>query len=332
MPLPCKLCALVALMLLDVFAGAQAPATARPSLFSRSFDCDGIAIRSTASVKEETVQAACGLVRKVFEHLPQLRANLSLEGAEVELAAKEDSLSRIPWVAVTKHSFTNSFLAAACSEEGILDVQLHPEHTDRCVQSIARMVDAGLGSGVRLEIYDQMLKARTDKLWLRAFVPLDYWPELSAWYFGGKGDEPEDHPLAPGPDALKAYNPKGFALLDKIYKGKEQPTGVALMPAQRLSSADGVGHGEHNTYHRMLVINDSKQTYAITKVTMLASTAYLDKHNSFTADSQFSVPAYSREMINALSGDVFIVVDAAGHEVGRYGIVGETSVIDLNTK
>lgn len=326
-----RLCAFLVLCFTGANLAGQSPVpTPKKSLFSQAFDCGGIQIRSTASVKPETVQAACKKLDRMLAHLPQARKNLSAFGAELEIAALDNSLDHIPWHATTPRMFQNAYLMAACSEENIKATAADPTVRDQCVEGFARVILYSFGFGVRSEVFTTSEAAYKQQLWKGAFPYLNYWPELSLWYFGGQGGQPSGKEIAPGPDALKDYDPKGFAILDKLYSGKEEPLPVTLLPnAILVSSAEGQSLSVVKDWHYMVVVNETKDKFVASSVSRMGAVAFWENSTAMQAVRRYEAPPYSRQVINMIPADVLVVADASGKEVGRYRLSSGTSVLEL---
>jgi hypothetical protein len=216
------------------------------NFFSKSLDCDGIMIRSSAAVDSTALILACNKVRRMLLHLPAVRKSLVKQGGELHIIGEREQTSDLPENRALRGQ--NAFhdadgeaadidmrtrgvggLKSSCGEENLLRLpsDRYREGEDMCTHEFAHeIMNFGFTDRDRREI-ERVYKSSIAKgLWNGAYSgvnPREYWATLSMWYFGTHGQFlPSMRPArvpAPGPDGLKAYDPEGLALLDSLYRG-----------------------------------------------------------------------------------------------------------------
>jgi hypothetical protein len=216
------------------------------NFFSKSLDCDGVMIRSSAAVDSTALILACSKVRRMLLHLPAVRKSLVSKGGELHIIGEREQTSDMPENRAFRRESafrdaeggdTNidvrtrgvGGLKSSCGEENLLRLpsDRYREGEDMCTHEFAHeIMNFGFTNRDRREI-ERVYKSSPGKgLWNGAYSgvnPREYWATLSMWYFGTHGQFlPSMRPAhvpAPGPDGLKAYDPEGLALVDRLYGG-----------------------------------------------------------------------------------------------------------------
>jgi len=221
--------------------------------YARHIDCDGIPVRSANVVNPAALPAACAHIREMLAHIPNVKANLVARGAELHVMGEDQRISDLPEarnergeqvftrigdtsktpekVDIDAWAGATGGLYANCPEINLLHLPAdgYGIHDEVCVHEFAHdIMGAGLDAGQRAQIVKAYKASMAKGLWKGAYAATnanEWWAEMSAWYFGAQGGVgkmvapvPE-----PGPQALKAYDPDAFALLEKIYSGQKQP-------------------------------------------------------------------------------------------------------------
>jgi hypothetical protein len=95
-----------------------------------------------------------------------------------------------------------------------------------CLHELAHMVmNVALTNQARQQIADRYASAHAENLWARDYADSDaeeFWSVMSQFYFWAGPSAPYSaafHHVANGPEALRAYDPQTFALVDSIYQG-----------------------------------------------------------------------------------------------------------------
>ena len=229
------------------FSSAHADQTIRqivPPLqdfYTKYVDCNGIPVRSSASVEERALELACGKIRAMLANIPSVRSVLLERGAELHIIGRDELTSDLPEfrsqrgvvytdekgarVTIDSRTRGKGGLRASCGEENLLQLPNDRYHgVDTCVHEFSHTImNNGLTVEQRARIRERYKRAMAAGLWPQAYAATDemeYWAEVSMWYFGGHGDQRmTGTPPADGQAGLRAYDPEGFALLDEIYRG-----------------------------------------------------------------------------------------------------------------
>jgi tetratricopeptide (TPR) repeat protein len=216
------------------------------NFFSKSLDCDGIMIQSSAAVDSAALILACSKVQRMLQHLPAVRKSLVSKGGELHIIGEREQTSDLPENRTFRgqHAYRDADgeatdidvrtrgvggLNSSCGEENLLRLpsDRYREGEDTRTHEFAHeIMNFGFTDRDRREI-ERVYKSSTGKgLWKGAYSgvnPREYWATLSMWYFGTHGQFlPSMRPArvpAPGPDGLKAYDPEGLALVDRLYSG-----------------------------------------------------------------------------------------------------------------
>jgi tetratricopeptide (TPR) repeat protein len=307
-------------------AGVVADVPPHFSFYARHVDCDGIPMRSAAVVNPVALTAACGHIQRMLEHLPNVRANLVARGAELHIMGEDQAISDLPEfrnergervfsrpgqtgaaavkVDVDAYAGALGGIYANCPEINLMHMpgDGYGVHDEVCVHEFAHdIMNAGFDFGMREQI-EKQFKASTGKgRWKGAYAatnPNEWWAELSAWYFGAQGGVSKMEPPVPepGPEALKAYDPEAFALLDRFYSGQKQPKVIRLHEAKVVKSVDG---GRNSPYPaEVLFINNTAGRRFV---------YWIDPGG--TPRSYGFVEPYSRKTYQCFNPDFWMVVD-----------------------
>jgi hypothetical protein len=204
--------------------------------YAKFLDCNGIPVRSSASVDDRALRIACGKIVVMLEHISRVRHALMRRHAELHIVGRNERISRLPEFRGEQDKDRFDARArgyaqgvdAACSEENVLHLayDVYRGGIDNCVHEFGHLImNAGFTDAQRRQIETQYEQAMAAGLWPGLYAATnarEYWAELSEWYFGAHGDAGfKDPKPADGPDGLRAYDPDGFALLDRLYNGDE---------------------------------------------------------------------------------------------------------------
>ncbi|HEY0308963.1 MAG TPA: hypothetical protein VGB94_12450 [Acidobacteriaceae bacterium] len=213
----------------------------RDHFFAKTLDCSGIPIRSAAIVDSDALVLACGKVRVMLQNLPAARRSLITAGAEFHIIGEFQGTSDLPENAAYRSSTyvdaeghgtdmnarTRGVggLKSSCGEENLLGLpgDRYGDGSDTCTHEFAHdLMDHGLNGQQHAAIEKQYHNAISRGLWKGSYAAVnaqEYWAELSMWYFGSHGNRVSTALMLAGPDALRMYDPAGFALLESIYGG-----------------------------------------------------------------------------------------------------------------
>jgi hypothetical protein len=224
------------------WAVADSAAPTSPEFFKKYLDCDGIAIRSSSAVADEALRQGCNKITLMLQHIPEVRHALVRRGAELHIIGRDEQTSDLPEFrrrrgklyvdnrgrVTTIDARTRGMggLLSSCGEENLLHLPGDRYNgSETCIHEFAHAImDYGLDVTQRRQINDQYERSITAGLWHNAYAATDakeYWAELSVWYFGSHGARRRgsETPSGDGPEALKSYDPLGFALIQRIYSG-----------------------------------------------------------------------------------------------------------------
>jgi len=258
------------------------------NFYGRNLDCDGIPVRANVVVDPAALTATCDRIRTMLAHLPTVRANMIAYGSEIHLYGEDQHISDLPEYRDERgeRKFTNPSaggpdpltpdkvdidlfadglgdIYSACPSVNVLHQHDYREaHKEVCIHEIAHNIMAqGFDSGTRDQIEHQFKSSTSKGLWKGAYAatnPKEFFAELSSWYFGGQGNvEGMPKPIpAPGPDALKAYDPQAFALIDHLYGGKKEAR-VTKFHDARLVSAISNARNFNQDPAQLLMVNNT---------------------------------------------------------------------------
>ena len=222
------------------------PTETQTLFFGKHVDCDGIEVKAAKVVANDALVLACGTILRMLRALPPTRKKLANKGGELHVIGEFQQTSDLPEnkafrgkdayrdvdganVDLDTRTRGVGGLKSSCGEENLLRLprDRYREGEDMCVHEFAHeIMNYGFGNRERREIQKAYKVSIGKGLWRGAYSstnPQEYWATLSMWYFGTHGQflpsmRPAQVP-APGPEGLKAYDPEGFALVDRLYHG-----------------------------------------------------------------------------------------------------------------
>jgi len=211
--------------------------------FAKTLDCDGIPIRSSRAVDSTAILLACMKIRTMLANIPAARKNLVSNHAELHIIGDREGTSDLPENRNYKHDTyvdaqgenTNmdqrtrgvGGLLASCGEENLLHLPYdrYANGSDTCTHEFAHdIMENGFTQKQRSEIEWQYHSSLGKGLWKGSYAAVnakEYWAELSMWYFGAHGNFVPNGLSTAGPEALRAYDPGAFALVDRLYAGRK---------------------------------------------------------------------------------------------------------------
>jgi hypothetical protein len=225
--------------------------------YSKFLNCNGIAIRSGSVVDDEALHVAYSRVLMMTRHMDIASKNLVKNGAELHIIGRYQQTSDLPEHAdekgvkyKDKGAMTDidmrtrgvGGLYASCGEENLLHLSndRYGDGSDICVHEFAHTIMGyGFDDKLRQKIKQQYHQAIKNGLWKDAYAAtneMEYWAELSEWYFGAHGEFLRGtHLPQPGVKGLMKYDAGGYKLMDSIYSGLLQPVlqGLATAAVQK---------------------------------------------------------------------------------------------------
>lgn len=223
----------------------ESSGSAASSFFKKYIDCDGIAVRSSSAVADEALRQGCEKISLMLKNIPIVRNALARRDAELHIIGRDEQTSDLPefqqqrgvlyvdnrgrLTTIDARTRGKGGLLSSCGEENILHLpgDRYGDGYDVCIHEFAHAImDYGIDPEKRRQINDQYARSVSDGLWRNAYAATnakEYWAELSMWYFGSHGGRRRNSetPAGNGPEALRAYDPQGFSLLQKIYGGAQ---------------------------------------------------------------------------------------------------------------
>ncbi|RYX82651.1 hypothetical protein EON83_18300 [bacterium] len=208
--------------------------------FGKQLDYEGIHIKAHSVVDDLALIEARQRLEMMLCHLPNVRRNLAMAGAELHIIGKDQVTSDLPehrdmkghkipeYGGLTVDERTRGLggLLTSCGEENLLKLpQDRYKGRDICVHEFAHNIqDHGVSEYVRSLIRMRYHTSIANGLWVGAYSASnesEFFAELTMWYFGLHGDMNMNGPKpADGPEGLKAYDPEAYHLLDDFYSGR----------------------------------------------------------------------------------------------------------------
>lgn len=223
----------------------QESGSATPGFFRKYVDCEGIEVRSSSAVADAALLRACDKIGLMLRNIPTVWRTLARRGAELHIIGRDEQTSDLPefrerrgklyidnkgrLTTIDARTRGMGGLLSSCGEENILHLpgDRYGDGSDVCIHEFSHAImDYGLEAEQRRQIGEQYARSISAGLWRSAYAATnakEYWAELSMWYFGSHGARRRDSetPAGSGPEALRRYDPQGFALLQRTYGGIE---------------------------------------------------------------------------------------------------------------
>jgi len=318
------------------------------SFYARHYDCNGIPVRSANVVNAAALPAACVHIREMLSRIPNVKANLIARGAELHIMGEDQKVSDLPefrnergervftrrdgpanWpekVDIDARAGATGGLYANCPERNLLHLPQdgYGVHQEVCVHEFAHdIMNAGFDSGMQSQISRTYEASMKKGLWKGAYAATnanEWWAEISEWYFGAQGSVDRMTPPvpAPGPEALKSYDPDAFTLADRFYGGSKQPK---VVHEHILEPVRGIGNGTGpNPYEAtiLFVNNSAARRYLF----------WVDRDG--TGHNFGFLEPYSRKMIHDYMGRCWMIVDPRTKERPLFTVTDEESEIVVN--
>ncbi|MBC7399491.1 MAG: hypothetical protein H7289_06070 [Mucilaginibacter sp.] len=308
------------------------------NFYSKSLDCNGILIRSSAEVDDKALQVAAQKINLMLANIPNVRHNLAQWGAEVHIISKNQQTSDLPelqdqkGVSYVDNGVTTNIDArtrglggiyTSCGEENLLNLpgDRYAGGSDICSHEFAHnIMNYGLDDSLQKKIGLQYKLAMKKGLWPGAYAAVDageYWAELSMWYFGAHGEFLKGTKLpAPGPEGLKAYDPEGYNLLESIYSGKLKNAITDVAPGKVMS--EGSKSAAVNIKARLMFTNNTPQKLKLFWID------YVGKARAYG-----TLSPYNKAIQKTFVGDVWRVETEKGKIVGYYAAATPYAMVTL---
>lgn len=210
--------------------------------YVKAMHCGGITVRGSAHLRDDSILTICNRAKQLLSKSDSLQQNMAQRGVELHVVAIGEAMPLLPELSGKDESnFSNRSLFQPGLYRVCFETKDERTMLNQCTSQIAlSMMLYGFDSAMRRNIQAQFQSARTLHLWngLEAGVDAqEYWSQLSAWYFGGRGNCPDTSLMCPnsGVEALKSYDRGGYLLLHQLYEGIERPKAVTVMRARSVS-------------------------------------------------------------------------------------------------
>lgn len=206
--------------------------------FEKRIDCGGVLILSAGVVADEALLEAHRRLSEQLAGIPEVHANLARAGAELHIIGKDQVPSDLPELreykgkpfdgklTIDERTRGVGGLMSSCGEENLLRLENDRYRgRDICVHEFAHCIFSfGVPEGVRDAFDKQRLASLEKNRWVGAYAGTnrdEFFAELTMWYFGTRGDlNMKGEKPADGREGLRAYDPDGFALIERFYTGK----------------------------------------------------------------------------------------------------------------
>jgi hypothetical protein len=287
------------------------------SFYSKVVNCHGLYVRASNAVIDAALLSACSDIETMLGKMVVTQHNLAQRGVQLHLIGAQQSINALPEFSSRRDESLNSprsvaGIYSACGEENLLPLQTpNDPPINQCKRDLAiAIIQYGFDSKIRSQIAAQFSTAITSGLWRSSPAgrnPQEYWAELSLWYFGGHGTfvRPADHYPAPGRESLRHYDSGGYALLELLYGGKEQPEAIEAIRARDVSTL-ALSATSHIPAQLQLV-NNSGQTLRI---------FWIDTDGHTIPMGELS--PYNRTIKDTFRKHVWMVEDQRGVELERF--------------
>ena len=265
--------------------------------YAKDIICDGIVIRGSALVSDQTLTSVCGRLAEMLSKQDLTRRNMMQRGVELHIVSSKEERSLLPEYRGADQpngQYLDTGVYGSCSEarsdgNGMMD---------QCTRQLAiSILLYGFDEPIKKHIEEQFRSAKVKGLWNEAAAgsnPQEYWAQLSAQYFGRHG----------GPD-LRTYDSGGYALLERIYGGLERPTVVEAIRARSVSK---LAISKVNNVHAQIqLVNNGPKPIRI---------SWMDADGNIRAMGELG--PYNRTIKGTFLSQVWIVEDQGGVELDRF--------------
>ncbi|GAA4094638.1 hypothetical protein GCM10022392_16810 [Mucilaginibacter panaciglaebae] len=285
-------------------------------------------VRSSNEVDDKALHVAAQKINMMLANIPDARYNLAQWGAEIHIIGKNQQTSDLPEFRGQKGALNTENRGMAtnidqrtrgmggiytsCGEENLLNLpgDRYAAGLDICIHEFAHnIMNYALNDDLQKKIRDQYRRSIDKGLWKDAYAAVnagEYWAELSMWYFGAHGEflRGTQKP-APGPAALAAYDPEGYALLKAIYGGQLKTDKAAIAAAQ--SVAPNTKSASVNQKVNLMFTNNTSQKLKLFWID------YLGKARPYG-----ELSPYNKTVQKTFAGNVWKVTDGKGKAIGYY--------------
>jgi len=282
--------------------------------YAKHIDCEGIPIRAGSVVSAATLVEVCGYVHRMLANLPNVRENLIARGGEIHITGEDQRLSDLPEfrdmrgepdfthpgetadasekIDIDSVAIGLAGVYSACPEDRMTRTD-HPRGTV-CIHEFAHeIMNYGFDDKMRDEIREQYKSSTKKGLWKGAYAAInadEFWADVSRWYFGSSGGTSKMIGAIPqpGPEGLKNYDPRAYALAERLYSGRKQPRVIHMHEAKVVSRAAAFEKSTRDDAEILFVNNTGKRC----RIYSIEQDGHLEDHNWLEPYSRKTMPSF----------------------------------------
>jgi hypothetical protein len=200
-------------------------------------------VTGDSAVPDAALVAAGTILGTMLQHRPDIVQILRAQGAFTVVSSRNEEICGISYFSGEPASDCSLYgyggaggtaylPITACGERNLLKEPDDPYQRgqgpysqDICVHELAHTImNVGLSANDLARIDQRFIDVQQLGLWSGDYAAtnaMEFWAVMSQFYFwaGPSATYSAFHHIANGPQALKAYDPQTFALLDSIYRG-----------------------------------------------------------------------------------------------------------------
>lgn len=266
--------------------------------YAKSLSCDGVPIRGSQHVSNDSLTAVCHRMNQMLEHQQTARRNLVQHGVELHLIASGEDLSSLPEHRATTALPGNRLVFGYCYE------QTREQHDllDQCTRQIARsLMLYGFDRTMRLHIQDQFNESRMRPSATQAGSALAFWEQISLATFASGSST-----------ATVQGDPVSLAFASNLYKGLERPRRLQVLRARNVSSL--ALSGTERIPAEIQFANNSERTF---KLFSMDADGHLHEAGE--------LGPFNRIVEETFLNQVWVVQDRRSVEVDRVLVEGDLS-------
>lgn len=255
--------------------------------YTKETNYQGIPIRAAECVSDQALLEAHRRIEMMLENAPEVVEKLYENGVEFYVIGKNQEVSDLPSLRHWKGKPYDGELTidqrtrgvggyrfSCAGEENLL--RLPGDRyvgRDITVHEFTHTVHKfGLTAETMARIKTRFEEAKAEGKWPGAYAvknDMEYFAELSMWYFGSRGDYGNISPSPlPGREWLRSYDPKGYELVESIYKKPgSAPTESSPILAPVPAEITGLKSAAGGAPMRLVVQNEGSKPTSVYWVT-----------------------------------------------------------------
>ncbi len=301
-------------------AAAPKPGSSGATFYVRSSHAT-IWVRGSREAKAEAVRAAAARLKRMLAGAPRIAGNLRRDGDEVHVFGSRENITNLPELRQRRGEYAGGQdwdtryrggealgRFAECGEHNLLAEagDPYPAGYDVCTHEIAHLVhNVGLDGKLRGRVAARYRAAIAAGLWRGLYAAKnenEFFAELSMRYFDLSPDRrTRDPKLHMSNAAFRAYDPRSFALIDEIYRGKLVPARVRRKQLALLPRSAAIAARSHPGPTPTTVIVENRTLGAI-------RLAAVDRQGNLQPNPH-GMAAGTIDAFGGRAGDVLTVID-----------------------